>query len=81
MSSAGRRKFGAKEHPLSSDIEYFDVEERRKEKARARAEDDARIAADPSARAEIAHRNNFFSSLDPAKMSILHRRIPFRKLR
>ncbi|MBN9452218.1 MAG: hypothetical protein J0I42_09730 [Bosea sp.] len=63
---------------MSSDIEYFDVEERRKEKARARAEDDARIARDPSARAEIARRNNFFSSLDPTKMSISRRRVPFR---
>jgi|UPI00082C4CAE hypothetical protein len=66
---------------MSSDIEYFDVEERRKEKALARAEDDARIAADPSARAEIVRRNGMFSGFDPSQIVLLKRRMPRRDLR
>lgn len=66
---------------MSSDIEYFDVEERRKEKARARAEDDARIARDPSARAEIARRNGMFAGFEASQIVLLKRRMPPRDLR
>ena len=64
---------------MAPQIASFDSYELQRAKQVARAEDDARLASDPMARAELERRNGMFSAFDPAQMRIGRRRVPFRK--
>lgn len=55
---------------MSPKIGTFDPEERRKEKARSRADDDRRLRAGEVSRDELRRENGFFSALDVANATL-----------
>jgi len=64
---------------MGPQIVSFDYNEFQRTKQLARAEDDARLASNPMARAEMERRNGMFSGFDPSLMRIGRRRVPYRK--
>ena len=57
---------------------YFSVSERRREKQEARARDERMLSQGEVNPQELADRNGFFSSLDPARARIANRRVNVR---